>query len=146
MLVRIETETLISSIGSDKKGVQNFLIFGQSYPNKGTDEEKQAVKSKIAIVIQYISNTSNYAITYFHHGCGWKSKGAIVDLKKLFPKLPTEKQSRLSQLNMISLSFYVKMKISGLKLTSSSLLIKKLKKYDTIYAFMETIKSETVLS
>jgi hypothetical protein len=44
------------------------------------------------------------------------------------------------------LSFYVKMKISGLKLTSSSLLIKKLKKYDTIYAFMETIKSETVLS
>ena len=47
---------------------------------------------------------------------------------------------------MIALSIYVKSKISILKMTSSNLLIKKLKKYDTIYGFMETIKSETVLS
>lgn len=55
----LEERGIVKSVGSDKKGVQHFLIFGFAYP-RGDDidpAEKEAIIKDMKTVFLYIIDT-----------------------------------------------------------------------------------------
>lgn len=85
-------------------------------------------------------------MTYFHSLMGWGNKGPLTEFRKLFTKLDSERQQRLINLNMIHLGFYVRMNIFWKKCTASNLLLRKMQKFSTIYAFLDNLKVDVALS
>ena len=49
-------------------------------------------------------------------------------------------------LNLIKMSLYWKSRMVWMKVTSSNLLVKKAKKYETIYEYLQTVKHDSTLS
>jgi hypothetical protein len=85
-------------------------------------------------------------LTYFHHTLSWKAKQGVTDFKKVFAKLEPEQQSRLICLNLIKMSWYWKSRMLWAKVTSNNLLVRKVKKVDSIYEFIQSIKYDSALS
>jgi hypothetical protein len=57
-LKALEERGLIKSVGSDKKGVQHFLIFGTAYPKgDNVEAEKEQVISQMKILFLYTIDT-----------------------------------------------------------------------------------------
>jgi hypothetical protein len=77
---------------------------------------------------------------------GWSNKGPLTEFRKLFTKLNPERQQRLINLNMIHLGFYIKMNIFWKKCTASNLLLRKMQKFSTVFDFLESMKTDVVLS
>ena len=121
------------------------MIFGFRYP-RDDDLEKAHIKADIFDVFNYVSATSNYTITYFHTNMGKMNKGPLTSFRKLFAKYDLERQQRLVSCNMVQPGFYLKARLSVIRCAVNNLLLRKCHTYDTILAFIESIRGDMPLT